>query len=81
MKEEEGRRIVAIEAFTLAEHRIKDLNVKLTEANREKKSTKAALARDERQAEDQHQQLCKIEYQLTIAKELIEALKKKLGKA
>ena len=37
MKEEEGRHIVAVEAFTLAKQRIKDLNAKLTKANKEKK--------------------------------------------
>ena len=36
MKEEEGSHIAAVDAFTLAEKRIQDLNTKLTEANREK---------------------------------------------
>ncbi|KAL0017580.1 hypothetical protein SO802_004649 [Lithocarpus litseifolius] len=61
--------------------RIKDLNVKLTEANRDKKSAEAALAGAERQAEDQRQQLHKVEDQLTIAKEQMGALKKQLKKA
>ena len=81
MKEEEGRCIATVEAFTLAEQKIKDLNVKLTEANKDKKSVKATLARVERQAENQHQQLRKTEDQLTVAREHIEALKKKLEKA
>ena len=81
MKEEEGQCIATVEAFTLAEQKIKDLNVKLTEANKDKKSVKATLARVERQAENQHQQLCKTEDQLTVAREHIEALKKKLEKA
>ena len=56
-EEEEGWRIVAVEAFTLAEQRIKDLNTKLTEATREKKSVEAALEGAERQVESQRQQL------------------------
>lgn len=48
MKEEEGRRISTVEAFSLAKKRIKDLNAKLTEAEREKKCTEAALERAER---------------------------------
>ena len=55
MKEEEGRRIAAVEAFTLSEQRIKDLNTKLTKAIREKKSAEAALEGAERQAETQCQ--------------------------
>lgn len=49
MKEEEGWHIATVEAFTLAEQRIKDLNVKLIEANRDRKSAKTALARLARQ--------------------------------
>lgn len=78
MKEEEGWRIAAVEAFTLAKQRIKDLNVKLTKANRDKKSAEVALLGAKRQAADQRQQLRKTEDQLTVAKEQIEALKKKL---
>lgn len=48
---------------------------------RDKKSTKIALAGAERQAEDQCQQLHRFEDQLAITKEQIEALKKKLKKA
>nr|XP_023918640.1 uncharacterized protein LOC112030182 [Quercus suber] len=43
MKEKEGRCIAAVEAFTLAEYRIKDLNIKLAEANIDKKSVETAL--------------------------------------
>jgi len=58
MKEkEEGWRIAAVEAFTLAKQRIKDLNTKLTEATREKKSVEIALEGVERQVESQCQQL------------------------
>ena len=42
MKEEEGL-IPAMKAFNLAKQRVKDLNAKLTEAIREKKSAKATL--------------------------------------
>lgn len=57
MKEKEGWCIAVFEVFTLVEQRIKDLNVKLTEANKEKKSTEAALAEAERQVEDQRKKL------------------------
>ena len=57
MKDEESRRIVVIEAFNVAEKRVKELNTKLTEAEREKKSVEAALERAERQAETQRKQL------------------------
>ena len=43
--------------LAVAEQRVKDLNTKLTEEGREKKSFKAALAGAERQAEDQRQLL------------------------
>ena len=81
MKEEERRRIVAVEAFTLAEQSIKDLNTKLTEATKEKKSVKAALEGAKRQAESQRQQLRQTEDQLAVAKGQIRALKKKLEEA
>lgn len=48
MKEKEGRHIAVVDAFMLAEQRIKDLNAKLTKADREKKSVKAALEGVER---------------------------------
>ena len=51
MKEEEGQHIATMEAFTLAEQRIKDLNTKLTEANKERKSAETTLEGVERQAE------------------------------
>lgn len=43
MKEEEGRRIVDVEAFSLAEKRIQELNMKLTKANQDRKSAEATL--------------------------------------
>ena len=60
MKEKEGRCVAAVEAFTVAEQRIKDLNVKLTEAIMDKKSAKATLVGAERQAEDQRQHLRRV---------------------
>ena len=81
MKEEEGWHIAAVEEFTLAEQRIKDLNTKLIEANRDKKSVEAALEGAKRQANSQCQQLRHTKDQLTLAKEQIRALKKKLEKA
>ena len=49
--------IAATEAFTLAKQKIKDLNTKLIEENRDKKSAKAALEGAERQGKSQRQQL------------------------
>ena len=43
MKEEEGRRIAVLEAFSLVEKRIQELNNQLTEADWERKSTEAVL--------------------------------------
>ena len=45
MKEEEGKRIGVVEAFSLAEKRIQELNNQLTEAVRERKSAEATLHR------------------------------------
>ena len=64
----------------MAEKMIKDLNTKLAKADKERKSVEATLAGTVKQAEDQHQKLCKIEDQLAIAKEKIEAQKKELEK-
>ena len=58
MKDEEGRRVVAVEAFKVAKKRLKELNAKLTEAERGRKSAEAALDGVERQAETQRKQLC-----------------------
>ena len=58
MKDEEGRQIAVVEAFNVAEKRVKELNAKLTEAEREKKSAEPALEGVERQAETQRKQLC-----------------------
>lgn len=60
----------------MASKRIKDLNMKLTKADKDKKSVEAALARAEKLAEDQHQQLHKTEDQVAISKKQIKVLKK-----
>ena len=57
MKDEEGRQVAVVEAFNVAEKRVKELNAKLIEAEREKKRAEAALERMERQAETQRKQL------------------------
>ena len=56
-KDEEGRQVAVVEAFNVAEKRVKELNAELIEAEREKKSAKAALEGIERQAETQRKQL------------------------
>ena len=53
LKDEEARRISAVKTLAVAEKRIKELNTKLTEADREGKSAKAALTGAEKQVEDQ----------------------------
>ena len=53
MKKQEGRRIAAVDAFNVAEKRIQELKNKLAEAERDKKSDKAALEEAERQVEGQ----------------------------
>ena len=57
MKEEESRRITAMDAFNMADKRITELKNKLTEVERDKKSVEAALECAERQAEGQQRQL------------------------
>ena len=62
----------------MAEKRIKDLNTKLTEADKERKSAESALAKAKKQAKNQRLQLRGAEDQFAITKGQIEALKKKL---
>ena len=81
LKDKEARRVAAVQTLTVVEKRIKVLGTKLTEADRERKSAEAALTGAKKQAEDQHLQLCKVEKQLAIAKEQIQAHKKELEKA
>ena len=51
MMEEEAMRVAALKAFELAKKKSQELNTKLAEAERDKKSAKAALNGVERQAE------------------------------
>ena len=81
MKEEEGRCIAAVDAFSVATKRIQELKNKLIETERDKKSVDVALKGAERQAEGQRRQLRQIEDQLAANKEQITALKKKLEEA
>ena len=53
MKDKEGRQIVVVGAFNMVEKRVKELNAKLTEAEREKKNVEVALEGAERQVETQ----------------------------
>ena len=48
MKEEEGRRIVVVDAFNVVEKKIQELTTKLNVANRDKKRTEASLQGVER---------------------------------
>ena len=81
MKDKKGKRIATVEAFNMVKKRIKKLNAKLTEANREKKSTEVALEGAERQAETQCKQLRQVEDELAAAKKQTKVLKKKLEDA
>ena len=47
MKEKEGRRVVAMKTFELVEKKSQDLNAKLLEAERDKKSAEVTLDRVE----------------------------------
>ena len=53
MKEEEGRRIMTVDAFNMAKKKIQELTIKLNKANKDKKSAKATLQVAERQAKRQ----------------------------
>ena len=53
MKEKEGRSNAAVEAFNLVEKRINDMNNKLFEVEKDKRSAEAALDSAERQVEGQ----------------------------
>ena len=78
MKEEEGRRIAAVDAFHMAEKSIHDLKSKLTKEERERKSAAAALKNVENQVKGQWVLLRNVKDQLAASKEQISALKKKL---
>ena len=68
MKKEEGKCIVAMKAFELAEKKSEDLNAKLVEADQDKKSVEAALDMVKRQPEAQRKQLRQAEDELSIAR-------------
>lgn len=53
MKDEESRRIAVVDAFTVADNKIKELTTKLTESEWDKKSAESALEWVKRQAESQ----------------------------
>ena len=67
-----------MEAFSLIEKRIQELNNQLTKADRERKSVEAALHGAKRQVETQRKQFRQTEDHLSAAKEQIGTLKKKL---
>ena len=78
MKDEEGMQIATVEAFSLVDKRIQELNNQLTEADKERKSVDATLHVAENQAETQHKQLCQTKDLFSAAKEQIRTLKMKL---
>ena len=78
MKEKEGRRNAAVEAFNMAEKSIQELKSRLHEEERERKSIAVALDSAERQAEGQRVLIRIAEDQLAASKAPIVALKKKL---
>ena len=78
MKEEEGRRNAAVEAFNVAEKRINNLKNKLTKVEQDKKSSEAALDSAKRQAKGQRVLLHQAEDQLATSKGQIIVLKNKL---
>ncbi|KAL0016454.1 hypothetical protein SO802_003523 [Lithocarpus litseifolius] len=76
MKEEERRRIAAVDAFNVAEKKIHKLTTNINEVDKDKKSVEAALQGVERQAKSQRKQLRQAKDQLSTAKEQIASLKK-----
>ncbi|XP_065626829.1 uncharacterized protein LOC136066439 [Quercus suber] len=78
MKEEEGRRIAAVEAFNVAEKSIQELKKKLQEEEKERKYAAAALENAEKQVKSQRQLLRNAEDQLASFKTQVATLKKKL---
>ena len=78
MKEEEGRRNAAMEAFTMAERSIQELKKKLLEEERERKSAAAVLDNAEKQAEGKRILFRNVEDQLAAFRTQMNALKKKL---
>ena len=78
MKEEEGRRNAAVEAFSMAEKNNQELKKKLLEVEKERKYATVALENAEKQSESQRLLLRTVEDNLATSKTQIAALKKKL---
>ena len=68
MKEEEGRRIAAMDAFHIAEKSNQELKSKLQEEEKERKSITAALNTMEKQVEGQRVLLRNAEDQLAASR-------------
>ena len=68
MKEEEGRRNAAMEAFNVVERSIQELKKKLIEEELERKSDAVALDSTEKQVKSQRVLLCNAEDQLAATK-------------
>ena len=81
MKDEEGRRVVAIETFKVVEKRLKEVDAKLIKLERGRKSAEATMDNEEIQAKTQHKQLRLAEDEFVAAREQIKLLKKKLEDA
>ena len=54
LKDEKACRVSAIKTLAVAKMKIKDLDTKLTKADRKRKSAEATLTNAKKQAEDQH---------------------------
>ena len=78
MKEEEGRRNTAVEAFSVAKRSNQELKKKLLEVEKERKYVVAALESTKKQAESQRLLLRTTEDNLATSKTQIASLKKKL---
>ena len=52
LKDKETHHISVVKTLAVVEKKIKELSIKMTEADRERKSIKAALASAEKQAKD-----------------------------
>ena len=83
MKEDEGRRNVAVKAFNVVKKSNQELKKKLLEKEREREKKSAAATFDsaEKQVEGQRVLLCNIEDQLATFKTQIVTLRKKLEEA
>ena len=78
MKEEEGRCIVAVEFFQVADKSLQELKKRLQKEEKERKYRAAAFESAKKQVESQTLLLRSTEEQLTSSKTQVAALKKKL---